>query len=85
VSIEAAPSNSAPGFLTDLAAKVLNSTEDAHLKTMNTFETGEHLQELTPRKFAKGATEAFARRQVLMVTSPQFGVASLPPPWAILR
>jgi hypothetical protein len=24
--------------------KVLNSCEDAHLKTMSTFETGEHLQ-----------------------------------------
>jgi hypothetical protein len=64
---------------------VLNSSEDAHTKSMSTFETDEHLQELTPRKFAKGATEALARRQVLMVTSPQFGVASLPPPWAILR
>ena len=39
--IEAAPSNSAPGFLSDLAAKVLNSTEDAHTKTMSTFETDE--------------------------------------------
>jgi hypothetical protein len=75
----------ASGYLETFGAKMLKTTEDAHLKTMSTFETDEHLQELTPRKFAKGATEALARRQVLMVTSPQFGVASLPPPWAILR
>ena len=42
--IEAAPSNSAPGFLSDLAAKVLTSSEDAHTKTMSTFETDEHLR-----------------------------------------
>ena len=29
-------------------AKVLNSSEDAHIKTMSTFETDEHLQALTP-------------------------------------
>ena len=29
-------------------AKVLNSTEDAHIKDMSTFETEEHLQALTP-------------------------------------
>jgi hypothetical protein len=28
--------------------KVLNTTEDAHKKTMSTFETDEHLQALTP-------------------------------------
>jgi hypothetical protein len=28
--------------------KVLNSTEDAHLMTMSTFQTDEHLQALTP-------------------------------------
>ena len=28
-------------------AKVLNSTEDAHKKSMSSFETDEHLQALT--------------------------------------
>jgi hypothetical protein len=29
-------------------SKVLNSTEDAHTKSMSTFETDEHLQALVP-------------------------------------
>jgi len=35
---------SASRLLSAVSAKVLNSTEDAHLKTMSTFETDEHLQ-----------------------------------------
>ncbi len=31
-------------FFVLLFPKVLNSTEDAHLKSMSTFETDEHLQ-----------------------------------------
>jgi hypothetical protein len=38
---------SASGLLSDINAKVLNSTEGAHLKKMSTFETDEHLRELT--------------------------------------
>jgi hypothetical protein len=38
---------SACGLLSDVSAKVLNSTEDAHTKDMSTFETIEHLQALT--------------------------------------
>ena len=30
------------------ATKVLNSTEVAHIKVMNTFETNEHLQVTVP-------------------------------------
>jgi hypothetical protein len=29
-----------------VSAKVLNVTEDAHIKSMSTFETNEHLQEM---------------------------------------
>jgi hypothetical protein len=36
---------STSGF--NVRAKVLNSTEDDHLKCVSTFETDEHLQELT--------------------------------------
>jgi hypothetical protein len=39
---------STSGFLSDLSAKVLNSTEGAHLKTMSNFTSDEHLQALTP-------------------------------------
>jgi hypothetical protein len=46
VAIEA---YSAPGFLSDLAAKVLTFSEDAHMESMSTFETDERLQALTPR------------------------------------
>ena len=35
---------SASGLLSDISAKVLNSTEGAHLKNMSTFETDEHLR-----------------------------------------
>ena len=30
-------------LLSDLSVKALNSTEDAHIKDMSTFETDEHL------------------------------------------
>jgi hypothetical protein len=36
------------GLLSDILAKVLNSTEDVHTKNMSTFETDEHLRALTP-------------------------------------
>ena len=39
---------SASGLLSDISAKVLNSTEGAHLKYMSPFEADEHLRELTP-------------------------------------
>ena len=39
---------SAYGLLSDISTKVLNPTEGAHLKNMSTFETDEHLRELTP-------------------------------------
>jgi hypothetical protein len=34
---------SACGLLSDVSPKVLNSTEDAHIKNMSTFEADEHL------------------------------------------
>ena len=39
---------SASGLFSDVSAKVLNSTEGAHIKNMSTFEADEHLRELTP-------------------------------------
>jgi hypothetical protein len=39
---------SASGLLSDVSAKVLNSTEGAHIENMSTFEADEHLQPLTP-------------------------------------
>jgi hypothetical protein len=39
---------SASGVLSDVSAKVLNSTEGAHIENMSTFEADEHLQALTP-------------------------------------
>jgi hypothetical protein len=35
---------SACRLLSDVGAKVLNSSEDAHTKSMSTFETVEHLR-----------------------------------------
>jgi hypothetical protein len=31
-------------LLSDISAKVLNSTEDAHMESMSTFQADEHLQ-----------------------------------------
>jgi TPR repeat protein len=39
---------SASGLLSDVSAKVLNSTEGAHLENMSTFEADEHLRAPTP-------------------------------------
>jgi len=43
---------SASGLLSDVGAKVLNSTEDAHTKSMSTFEADEHLRMLTPSQYS---------------------------------
>jgi hypothetical protein len=40
----------ASGLLSDILPEVLNTTEDAHLKTMSTFEAEEHLQASTHRR-----------------------------------
>ena len=40
--------NSASGLLRTSARRCSTLTEDAHTKSMSTFETNEHLQELTP-------------------------------------
>jgi hypothetical protein len=44
--VSAPVSYPASRLLSDVSAKVLNSTEDAHTKSMSTFETDEHLQGL---------------------------------------
>jgi hypothetical protein len=43
---------SASGLLSDVSAKVLNSTEGAHIKNMSAFETDGHLQALTPSQYS---------------------------------
>jgi hypothetical protein len=42
--IEVAGTDVRFGLLSDISAKVLNSTEDAHLTSMSSFEGDEHLQ-----------------------------------------
>ena len=48
------------GYLSDLSAKVLNSSEDAHLKSMSSFETDEQLQ-ATPSLSARVQVSKHAR------------------------
>ena len=56
----AAWSMSERGYLSDLSAKVLNSSEDAHLKSMSSFETDEQLQ-ATPSLSARVQVSKHAR------------------------
>jgi hypothetical protein len=61
---------SASGFLSDLSAKVLNFTEDAHLKSMSSFEGDEHLQApLHSRLAAKCDSCDGARVQLISLCS----------------
>ena len=47
----------------DLGAKVLNSTEDAHIKDMSTFETEEHLRVTDAASTCSGMVRRWAAQQ----------------------